>query len=489
MYPFEVAEVVLVELVANSLDAGATRICVDYDAAAKALVVADNGRGMTASQFEEYHDFAAGLKTRGTGIGFAGVGAKVSFNIANRVVTETRSSTFAGGSNWYLESSKKLLWEDWEPKCLKGCGTRVEVSFAPTSVIPFATTQDLTALLQRHYLPLMDRTFLGLYETLNVYSHDLRFVVNGEVIEAVDLVTEYGLKEVKTFYPEKAGKRVGYGLLGLTDCEYPLAPDVCGVLLCTYGKVIKGDLFNQFPGALGPCILGVVEIPGFVNFLTTAKNDFIRGRRHRELEGLYGPVRAEFKAWLAELGVQPAEPLGTDEAIKLERELKKILQDVPELSEFFGFATRGTALRPSENGSLSAVVKEGVEATFPVGEGGPGEGPGPLTEGDEPGQTLVEDAEKGTERATPISRAVRRGPRISFVEAGDRIDLAWIDGNNVVINSGHPSYRKIASDSIARRTHCLFSIGSAVQRFLGGGDGQQDVALFVDRMMAAWGSK
>ena len=75
---------------ANSLDAGADRIDIDYDEQQKILVVKDNGKGMSSSDFEQYHDFAAGLKKRGGGIGFAGVGAKISFNIAQKVVTETR---------------------------------------------------------------------------------------------------------------------------------------------------------------------------------------------------------------------------------------------------------------------------------------------------------------------------------------------------------------------------------------------------------------
>ena len=87
MYPFEVADVVLVELVANALDAKATRISIDLNVAQNVLTVTDNGNGMSAAQFEQYHDFAAGFKSRGTGIGFAGLGAKVSFNIADKVVT------------------------------------------------------------------------------------------------------------------------------------------------------------------------------------------------------------------------------------------------------------------------------------------------------------------------------------------------------------------------------------------------------------------
>jgi DNA mismatch repair ATPase MutL len=52
-----------VELVANSLDSKATNIFIDFDSQTKALVITDDGTGMTSSDFDQYHDFAAGLKT------------------------------------------------------------------------------------------------------------------------------------------------------------------------------------------------------------------------------------------------------------------------------------------------------------------------------------------------------------------------------------------------------------------------------------------
>jgi len=488
MYPFDVAEVVFVELIANCLDAGATRISVEFDPRDRVLVVTDDGKGMDASEFEQYHDFAAGLKTRGTGIGFAGVGAKVSFNIANRVVTETRSESFSGGSDWYLQSAKKLIWEDIRPKHLQGTGTRVAVTFKPNAVIPYGGREDLVELLRRHYLPLTDTGFLDLYERMGIYSENLRFVANGAPLRPSDVATELGLSEVRQFFPAKAGKRIGYGVMGLAPSEYPLGPDYCGLLLCTRGKVIKPDLFNQFPGTLGPRMIGLVEVPAFVNFLTTAKTDFMRKSKPREFERLYGPIREEFKAWLGELGIQPAEIAGTDEAAKLERELKKILQDIPELSDFFGFRIRKTVLEESNTGAISASIHEGIEVTFPVGEGSAGQGPGPVDVGGEPGEALVEDRDSGTKPAKPISRTARRGPKIAFAERPDQVDLAWVEGSNVVINSGHPSRPKARSDGRSRTLHDLFAIGSAIQRFRASGDEPADL-MFIDRMMAAWGKK
>ena len=175
MYSFSIPEVVISELTANSLDAGSTRIDITYDPSNRILVVEDNGAGMSKKQFAEYHDFAAGLKSRGTGIGFAGLGAKISFNAASRVITETYSSDFRGGSNWYLKSEKELVWESFDKlSWLKHKGTRVEVHFNRDADISFDKTEELEQILVRHYLPLFDETFLEVYDGLKLYSDKLR---------------------------------------------------------------------------------------------------------------------------------------------------------------------------------------------------------------------------------------------------------------------------------------------------------------------------
>ena len=487
IYPFDVDEVVLVELIANSLDAKPTLISIDFDRNKKSLVVTDNGKGMTANDFEQYHDFAAGLKTRGVGIGFAGIGAKISFNIAERVVTETCSQSFFGGSNWYLQSKKKLIWENIQPEHLKQQGTRVEVFFSKDAKLSYSSTDDILKIIKRHYLPLLDMKYLELYGLLNYYSRDLRFTINGQIINPIEIKQYFNLEKVREFKPKKAGKRIGLGILGLSSSEYPFGADISGILLCTLGKVIKADLFNQFPGNIGSRIFGVVEIPEFVNFLTTAKTDFIRRSKHRKFESLYNPLRQEFKNWLEELGVQSQEIIGNNEAIKLERELKKILDDIPELSDFFGFKTRKNVLMPNDSGTTNATPQEGADITFPFGKGQRGK-KGIMDEGENPGQFFKEDKKNGTQPAKPISRVSRRGPKITFVEALNRKDLAWVEGNNIAINRGHPSYIRVRYNSTAKRIQNLFAIASAIQRFIAN-ERDDGKLMFIDKMMAAWGEK
>ena len=191
MYPYNIFEVIITELVANSLDAKASDIIIAFNKDKNLLIVEDNGMGMTKRQFDQYHDFAAGLKTRGDGIGFAGLGAKISFSIASRVQTETHSPKFKGRSNWYLKSQKELVWEKFnELSQLKHEGTRVEVYFnieKKQDISLIAAGQNIHEILLKHFLPLFDIKFLDMYDTLGFYSKNLRFKINGTNIKPFDL--------------------------------------------------------------------------------------------------------------------------------------------------------------------------------------------------------------------------------------------------------------------------------------------------------------
>jgi hypothetical protein len=126
-------------------------------------------------------------------------------------------------------------------------------------------------------------------------------------------------------------------------------------MLCTHGKVIKTDLFNQFPGPIGPRLFGLVEVPEFVKFLTTSKTDLVRARgTHRELERLYDPIRQAFRAWLTSLGVQTMDQQASEDGPTLEREIQRLVTDIPELGEFFGYRGKREVLRPDESGRVPA---------------------------------------------------------------------------------------------------------------------------------------
>src|SRR5207248_8147374 len=89
-YPGSIEETILTEIIANALDSGATQITFECDPSSSTLTTIDNGSGMRRRELARYHDIAASSKTRGQGIGFAGVGIKLGLLVCEEVVTETR---------------------------------------------------------------------------------------------------------------------------------------------------------------------------------------------------------------------------------------------------------------------------------------------------------------------------------------------------------------------------------------------------------------
>ena len=83
------SSVVVLEAMANALDAKADR--VDIVLKDCSIVFRDNGPGMNWRQFKEYHKISGANKTKGRGIGFAGVGAKVYLAIWKNTVIHTET--------------------------------------------------------------------------------------------------------------------------------------------------------------------------------------------------------------------------------------------------------------------------------------------------------------------------------------------------------------------------------------------------------------
>src|SRR5437773_11617838 len=122
-------ETILTEIVANALDSGASLVRILADPARAALTVVDDGSGMQRRDLARYHDIAASTKTRGEGIGFAGVGIKLGLLVCEEVLTETRRASSHVASRWRLASRHKAPWK-WvtpPPGLLAQRGTAVRL--------------------------------------------------------------------------------------------------------------------------------------------------------------------------------------------------------------------------------------------------------------------------------------------------------------------------------------------------------------------------
>jgi len=128
------AEMVVAEAIANAIDVGAGRISVDLKVDLnddRTVSFHNDGPPMTERQFNDYHVIARSSKSKGVGIGFAGIGAKVYLAAWDKasIRTETTDGKSARGSDMYVR--KRTLKCRHVSPTLKKRGTLYRVTLQP----------------------------------------------------------------------------------------------------------------------------------------------------------------------------------------------------------------------------------------------------------------------------------------------------------------------------------------------------------------------
>jgi hypothetical protein len=324
-YPGSTEETILTEIVANALDSGATHIALATDAAAPALTIVDDGRGMKRRELARYHDIAASTKTRGAGIGFAGVGIKIALLVCNEVVTETRRGTTHVASSWHLASRQKAPWH-WTPPpgLVAARGTAVRL-VPETALSPLLDPGFVEVVLRRHFAPFFD---LSLAEILaQSYPKGVRFSLNGQALDPSPRAGDGAPIAIRL---GRRRKPAGVGYM----VRDPLAlPDEDrGLAISTFGKVIKRgwDWLGLAPSA-AEHVRGIIEIPALAECLTLNKADFIRsGSRGATYLAYRKAVQEAVAHQLAAWGDAPAadERARRRAARPVERDLESVLADL-----------------------------------------------------------------------------------------------------------------------------------------------------------------
>jgi hypothetical protein len=407
-YPYEVDEAVLVELIANSLDAGCTQISIRVRATEGEFEIVDDGRGMTSEEFTHYHDLAITAKQRGRGIGFAGLGAKLGVYLAGEVVTETRSARYWGSSRWRTRGQQLPWWDYIDQKTLPRNGTKV--TLRPPRWSPLFEVEKVRRMVILHYGPLLDPYLSTIYQRANVYPRGVRFRINDLPVGFEPTVPQASQRSRHEFTLTKGRRKqpIGIGYFVLSAEEVP--EELQGIAVCTFGKVIKRDWFRKYPKDAGR-ITGFVEAPSLVEALNTTKSDFLKaGAEGQRFYQFYREMQRELGEWLGKLGQLLAQPEPAREAEKLERLVNEILKEIPELQTLFAALDQRPAMLLDPVGDPAAMAEGGVQEARGT-RGGEGAGgavlvaPGP-EEGESPLAT-----DEGDARAAPRPRLLRLGAR------------------------------------------------------------------------------
>jgi hypothetical protein len=477
-YPGALEETILTEVVANALDSGATRLRLTTDPASSTLTVVDDGSGMRRRDLVRYHDLASSTKTRGHGIGFAGVGIKLGLLVCEDVVTETRRGKEHVASRWHLAGRHKAPWK-WIPPVglIAEHGTAVQLKLQ-NALSPLLDEGYIEETLRRQYQPLLEPEFdevLGRH-----YPKGFHFEVNGRV-----LMRQHGRgMEISRLAVCLAGKRKPTAVGYLTRSESPFPEHQRGMAISTFGKVIKHgwDWLGITPAAPDR-VAGMIEAPALAAALTLNKGDFVRvGTRGALYLGYRKAIQEAVSQQLAHWG----DVRGTDDKANrrvvrpLERDLETVLVDLAEefplLASLVERRPGGQKRLPIGTTGVSGDGQAFLAASVVIDADALEEtGTVPVV-GQEPTelQQNEQSQEEARSQAEPPSVAVVPGPKgrskparyglsIQFESHTGDPDLGRLVESTVVINDAHPAYRRAVA-SRSEGYHIALAVALALSR-------------------------
>ena len=496
-YTGPIEETILTEVIANALDASASIITFSVDRPSSALAIVDNGCGMQRRELARYHDIAATTKTRGEGIGFAGVGIKLGLLVSREVITETRRGATHVATRWHLASQHRAPWKWIEPPGLapeRGTGVRLALS---NPLSPLLDEAFLEHTIRTHFEPLLDGVFADILS--RHYPHGVRFVVGDSTVTA----PRSPVADTVPIAIRLARKRTPSAVGSLARSLTPLPESVHGIAISTFGKVIKRgwDWLGLTPSRPDR-LSGLVEAPELAACLTLNKSDFVRsGARGATYlayrKALQEIVSRQLAVWDETRDEEHAER----RASRLDRDLERVLEDLasryPLLHSLVARRRGGQRRLPMPGGNgdagglhllvASTLVGErtvdGGETPPPVDATPPIEPPSPIN----PVPRASEPETGGIDAAAPGNGATRRaryGLSLRFERRAEDQELARLLENTIWINEAHPAYAR-AESSRALAYHIALSTALALAPLA---VAPTEEHRFVTQFLAEWGA-
>lgn len=476
-YAGSIEETILTEIIANSLDSGATRIRITADPASASLTILDNGSGMPRKDLRRFHDLAASTKQRGQGIGFAGVGIKLALLACREVKTESRRGRSHVATNWHLASRHRAPWRWVQPSGLvPETGTAVRLTLSdPLS--PLLDRGYVEAAVRRHYQSLLDPGCAEILKSL--YPDGVVLEVNGAILDRKPC----SARDIAAVAIRMGRKRKPSASGYLFREENALPEDERGVAVSTYGKVIKRgwDWLGVTPTA-PERIGGLIEFPALSSALTLNKGDFIRtGPRGALYLAARKAMQEVVARQLGEWGDSREEiEAPRPRAMRsLERDLERVLL---ELSE--GFPLLASLVEQRRGGQKRLALAASPDL-------GVGAGPGAATITEPPGPTLGTAPESAQAEAEPQPepgqtsspppagdsheppdgmglpepkarpRPIRLGLAVQFEDRPGDAEPGRLVESTIFVNRAHPAYQRAAA-SRSEGYHIALSVALAL---------------------------
>jgi hypothetical protein len=512
-YTGALEETILTEVVANALDSGATRIRLFTSPADATLTIVDDGRGMRRRELSRYHDIASSTKSRGEGIGFAGVGIKLGLLVSREVVTETRRGATNVATRWHLASRHRAPWKWIPPPGLTTArGTAVQLTLN-NQLSPLVDAGYVEEAIRQHFAPLLDPMFDALL--VRHYPSPIVFEVDGRELPRVTTVAQ------RVPIAIRLGRRRTPSVIGYLERHHGLGPDREGIAISTFGKVIKRgwDWLGVAPAARGQ-VTGLVEAPDLAGCLTLSKSDFIRtGSRGASYLAYRKAIQEVVSRQLAQWG-DGRDAEARPRIVRLERDLERVLEDLsddfPLLRSLVDRRSGGQKRLPMPGRGVENVPAPLFAEVLGGADGLEGSAPSP-TEALPPGASAEPDAAhppsdvpstpadvppapqsaSGTgDDQTPTEiaagtlqttsgrrRPARYGLLVQFESRPEDSELARLVDSTVWINDAHPAFIR-ASASRSLGYHTALSVALALAPLAVEAPHEH---AFITHFLAHWG--
>ncbi len=433
MYEYPKEEVLVLEAVANGIDAKADKIEINFEdnVSGHYVTFLNNGPPMNQADFKNYHTISSSTKTKGEGIGFAGVGAKIFLAAWDRaeIITTTGkdnkilvSRMFRRKDNVEYDTSLdgvsiKQIIGDRKVNHKYGTSYRVKVSAKG-----FEWLKD----------NIKDK--LQFWFNYALLSKTLELRVNG--------------KPIKPWEPsgEKFTKKISYKkqvipcYIWISKEDIP--EDERHIVYSVFGKRIKNesvDWANQIKGDNNKRVFCMADVSVLAQQLVANKENFKKGIYTNSVRSL---VKKAFFDELDSRGlIFKHEDIASKTNVvvnELTKRLDKILQS-PELKFLNPFSNPKIhyVTVKDENGNITIKEVPGQQSVANATENG-GNDSTDITSGDEDGMGVFED-EKGDNSGSNKTKRTR-GLFIIPENFPDDKREGWLDMGNraVVYNTGHP---------------------------------------------------
>jgi hypothetical protein len=294
-YSREPEEVLVLEAIANGMDANANKINIQIikENEEDFIVFHNNGSPMRKVDFENYHTVSSSFKVKGEGIGFAGVGAKIFLGskFETEIITITGKNEKTVLISRMYRDGKNIKYETNLEETIPESIQKI-INNANLEHIPGTSYQVKLTVKGYTYLKQEITRIVQFWFNYAIISNLLQITVDGIMVEPIKSPTVTFKKTIAY-----KGQRINcYFYI----CKEVIPEEQRHIVYSVFGKRIKNesvDFSFQIVEDKSKKVSCEVDVSLLAKYLTTSKEDF---HKKAEVNIVKTKIKEAFQKFLKE---------------------------------------------------------------------------------------------------------------------------------------------------------------------------------------------